>query len=132
MSSWIADLLRMNMAAFDDEIDADKISNIENAIVILERNPVRDGLSTVVARKYIGFWLSLRKDFSRQTLEITDIYANRDEQAVLIITIRLVRPSLLVGKDGKTIDSLIEFLKSRIGGGYSDVKIKLVEEKMWK
>lgn len=49
----------------------------------------------------------------------------------MIITITLERPGILIGKGGRTIDSLKEYLNNIFKDKFDEVKIDIKESKLW-
>ena len=67
------------------------------------------------------------EDMSRISLGITNMECSKDKNGITL-TITLERPGFLIGRAGRTLDSLTEYLKTLLD---ADVKIKLVEDKTW-
>jgi ribosomal protein S3 len=64
---------------------------------------------------------------SISTLGITHLKFRQMKSGTVEITITLVRPGLIIGKAGKTIDSLTEYLSV----GEVPVHINVVESRLW-
>lgn len=67
------------------------------------------------------------EDIYRPRLEITDVVV-KNKKLFIEITITLVRPGLLIGKQGRTIDALKEYLEKLLE---KFVEIKIKESKIW-
>lgn len=69
----------------------------------------------------------VNEDISRDVLEITDVDV-KIKKKLVTVTVTLGRPGLLIGKMGKTIDALKEYLENMIE---RDVEILIKESKLW-
>ena len=68
----------------------------------------------------------IEKNITTYSLGITNIEFHF-EKDLLILSITLLRPGLLIGKGGRTIDKLSEHLN----GSKKPVKIHIIESKLW-
>ncbi|MDA3780330.1 MAG: KH domain-containing protein [Bacteroidales bacterium] len=65
-----------------------------------------------------------------RNFEITDLKFSFDQRK-MIITIVLGRPGILIGKGGKTIDSLKEYINGMFKEEFDEVKLNIQESKLW-
>ena len=77
-------------------------------------------------RRAIGRYFDESK-INRSRFEITDIQSKFKSNKI-IVTITLDKPGLLIGKGGRGIDQLIEYLTKRFD---KEVRIKIIESKLW-
>ena len=77
-------------------------------------------------RRYINMHFE-NEAIQRSLMEITDIKVKK-KKFFLEITITLVRPGLLIGKGGRTIDGLKKYLEKLLD---VFVEIKVKESKLW-
>ena len=78
-------------------------------------------------RRAISFYFEFYS-INRAILEITDVKSKFTSKKI-IITITLYRPELLIGKQGKDIDKLTNYLSRRF---IKEVQIKLIDSKLWR
>lgn len=94
-----------------------------------ERRKRKQELHTItsqrVRRRMSQFFVN--EDINRSVLEITDVDV-KIKKKLVIVTVTLGRPGLLIGKMGRTIDALTEYLKKILE---RDVEILIKESKLW-
>ncbi len=73
-------------------------------------------------------WFFEENDLSRHLFEISDI-KTEDESNTVIVTITLGRPGVLIGKGGRTIDSLKEHLTKHF---QKNTEIRIIETTLWR
>lgn len=126
---WLIDDLKVQIAICDHTNDIQKVADLERAILLLKTQNRDDILTKQVSRRIKMFWDNYgQSSIVLSALEITDIAAiNNSDKINVVIT--LCRPGLLIGKGGRTIDELREYL---FRGLEKKIEISIIESKLWR
>lgn len=124
---WIIDDLKIQSAVCDASGDSKRVSDINKAIEIIKNNYTRDDELTTRVRRLI-YRFTENNGWRIQDFEITHIDAFHNGSNVEV-KITSGRPGILIGKGGRTIDSIKEYLS--LNGMGVNVNIRILESKLW-
>ena len=82
--------------------------------------------------KEVGFTLVNSYTYS-EAADIQDLFFRVDD-AVLTVVMITIRPGILIGKSGQSLDKALAELKAEFVSdkwGFSDVKLEIIENKFW-
>ena len=82
--------------------------------------------------KEVGFTLVNSYTYS-EAADIQDLFFRVDD-AVLTVVMITIRPGILIGKSGQSLDKALAELKKEFVSdkwGFSDVKLEIIENKFW-